>query len=229
MDEMNLAAEGAVAAPILLHESAEDLIRCPFVKPLRDQLAYQFVFHLVQLGKLPGLEQARDHSEEQDTGEVIPCRTPLNFMPVPQQSLPLPLFRVSLALRLSCHMFLLFWLMAPSMVRGPAGRCKPFSDESESSCSESEIRHSESNERNLFRRADTSRYIFGDFPVAAGIRSSVRRSLPQKRESKISGTESSAVDMESSAENFESGAADSESDVRNLFHVTGNRFRFNSP
>ncbi|MGH0214158.1 hypothetical protein NKY66_09580 [Sinorhizobium meliloti] len=229
MNEMNLAAEGAVATSILLDESAENFVRRPPVKSLVDQLSHQFVFQLAQLGKPLGLQQTRDHPEEQDSGEVIPCRAPLNSVPVPQQSLPLSLLCVSLALRLSCHMFLLFWLMAPSMVRGPAGRRKLFSDESESSCSESEIRHSESNERNLFRRADKLRYIVGDFLVAAGIPSSVRRSLPQKRESKISGTESSAVDMESSAENFESGAANLESDVRNLFHVAGNRFRFNSP
>ncbi|RUM02019.1 hypothetical protein [Rhizobium anhuiense] len=108
------------------------------------------------------------------------------------------------------------------MLKGPAARRKAFVAETESLCFESEFSSLESNERNLFQVAGTSRQVAGN-PAAMLTPPDARcPTLSIGRESEISKNETFAQSLETLPSTFESFARKFESNERNLFRIASN-------
>ncbi|NTI62908.1 hypothetical protein G6L85_15450 [Agrobacterium rhizogenes] len=107
------------------------------------------------------------------------------------------------------------------MVRGPAARRKAFVAETESLCFESEFSNLESNERNLFQLAGTSRQVAGNLAAMLTAPGAQGATIPISGESEIWTIETFAQSLETLPSTFESFARKFESNERNLFRVAG--------
>jgi hypothetical protein len=159
---VRLASEGTVIAGIAIDEIIEDLVRCPLVKTLVNENPDNGVPELLYPVRPFLLEIAGDRPKQHRSRDVVAIRAPLCPMPVPQPLLPFPLLRVALLQGLSCHGVLPVLVDGTIMVKGPAAWHKAFVAETESLCFESDFWNSESDERNLFQVAGTSRQVAGN-------------------------------------------------------------------
>lgn len=107
------------------------------------------------------------------------------------------------------------------MVRGPAAQRKAFVTETESSCCESEFSNLESNERNLFQVAGTSRQVAGNLAAMLTAPGAQGATIPISGESEIWTIETFAQSLETLSSTIESFARKFESNERNLFRVAG--------
>ncbi|MCV3739091.1 hypothetical protein OCK02_23230 [Rhizobium sp. TRM96647] len=105
------------------------------------------------------------------------------------------------------------------MVRGPAAWRKAFVAETESLCFESEFSSLESNERNLFQVAGTSRQVAGNLATMLTAPDAQGATIPISDESEIWTIETFAQSLETLPSTFESFARKFESNERNLFQV----------